>query len=96
MKNLFAGGGPFFFTVPLPVVPGKYSADREILIQIGPMQPKRRNFNIRERALGFIFQARIALNGETEIQAAGHRDMDPAFAVHRFRWCVNQCAHAIY
>src|SRR5258708_20652045 len=78
-----------FSAVPLTVIAGMYSSNREVLIQVRPVQAKRLNLDVGQQALRSSFKPRIALDWETEIQAAGHRNINAAFAVKRLLRCIN-------
>jgi hypothetical protein len=61
----------------LAVVSIKQPVERQVLIQIGPMQPKRRNFNVIQLFGRARRKTRIFRHRKANLRAAFHADDDP-------------------
>src|SRR6059036_1269687 len=76
------------------VVAGEYPFNRQILVQIGPVEAKRRKFDAVKLSVWFAFQSGITANRKRDLQPALHTDMNLAILVMGRDRLINQCAHA--
>jgi hypothetical protein len=79
---------------PSAIIPRKDSLNGKILIQVGPMQTKRRNFNVIELIVRLSREARIPSDGKCDLQPTFHRHVDFPASVLRRNRLINQCAHS--
>lgn len=72
------------------------AAEGEILVEIGPMEAERGQFDAVELGGSAAGEARVFRDGETEFDAALHSDDDLAVEVKGADGGVSQGVHAIF
>jgi len=65
----------------LPIVSGQDASDREVLVQIGPAQTERREFDVGQLLRCPACQSRVEGHRKSDLRSAAHRQHDHAVQV---------------
>ena len=79
---------------PLSEISRENSTNREILVEIRPVEPERREFDVVELRFGPGRESRVRRDRERHFHSTLHLNVDAACDVFRSRWLVNQGVHS--
>lgn len=83
-------------STPLSKISCAYSLDREILVQIRPMNAEWRNLDMVQLRRCSRRKARILRHRKTNFFATPERDHDQAISINRRFHAIRQSAHATF
>src|SRR6478752_4389293 len=78
----------------LSVMPLEQAPQRQVFVELRPMQPEWRNLDVRQLKMRTSLQARAIADREVNHLSAIHLDHDLTLVVMRLLRCINQSIHA--